>query len=47
MMHATDPPCHQHIRRPTERPLSAQAVPAYATLVRLLARSTLAEAGTT
>jgi cytochrome P450 len=45
MMHATDPPCHKHIRRPTEQPLSAQAVPAYAALVRSLARSTVAMAG--
>jgi cytochrome P450 len=42
MMHATDPPCHQYIRRPTEQPLSAQAVPRYAASVRSLVRAALA-----
>lgn len=43
MMHATDPPRHRHVRGPIERPLSAQAVPRYASLVRPLVRAALAE----
>jgi len=44
MMHATDPPRHQAVRRPLEQPLLAHRVPGYATTARALVREALAPA---
>lgn len=44
MMHATDPPCHQHIRRPLEQPFAARQVSGYAPMARRLAHEALAPA---
>jgi cytochrome P450 len=39
MMHATDPPCHQRIREPLGRPLSARALTAREPTIRTLVRA--------